>query len=159
MRHTKAITLGFACVVVIMLMLVSGCTGDQAETASDESTGTGSAISVTTSLEVTSTSLATTATTMIVPPSRPITPEDIKSLAPSYSAFAPDEIQVVDFETFGDWAAAHVTAEGAETPIVVFTREADGWTVFDIGTGLGPDDLRSEGVPEDVIEWAFPSGL
>lgn len=155
-RHMKVITLGFACVVVVMLVLVSGCTGDQSETTSEASASTVSTESVTaTSPDATSASLATTVT---APSPPPITAQDIKTLAPSYSAFTPDEIQVVDSETFGDWAVAYVTADGAETPVVIFTREANGWTVFDIGTGIGPDDLRSEGVPEDVIEWAFPSG-
>jgi large exoprotein involved in heme utilization and adhesion len=151
----KTITLGFVLAVVVTATLVSGCTNDEPGTTEGASAGTAPTIADTTTSEgATTTSLATTPTE---PARRPITDEEIRTLAPSYSAFTPDEIQVVDFETFGDWAVAHVTAEDADTALVIFTRETAGWTVLDIGTGLGPEDLRTEGVPEDVVEWAFPS--
>ena len=42
--------------------------------------------------------------------------------------------------------------------VVIFKRNNGNWTVLDLGTGLGEDDLRSEGVPETVTEWALTSG-
>ena len=156
MGHTKAIALSLALVTLGLLTILSGCTSNQAETTSGAPGSPASTAAVTTSTSVATTiSLATTTT---VPVPSPITAQDIKNLAPSYSAFTPDEVQVVDFQTFDDWAVAYLTAEQAETPLVIFTRNADGWVVFDIGTGLGPDDLRSEGVPQAVIDWAFTSG-
>lgn len=156
MGRTRAIALSFAFATLGLLVMASGCTSNQEVTTSEVPGGPASTGALTTTASaVTTTSLA--ATTTVSAPG-PITAGDIKNLAQSYSAFTPDEIQVVEFQTFGDWAVAYVTAEQADTPLVVFTRTADGWVVFDIGTGLGPDDLRSEGVPQEVIDWAFTSG-
>lgn len=155
MGHTRAMALSLAFVTLGLLMMASGCSGNQEVTTSEVPGSPASTAALTTTASaVTTISRATT--TVSVP--GPITAGDIKNLAQSYSAFTPDEIQVVEFQTFGDWAVAYVTAEQADTPLVVFTRTADGWVVFDIGTGLGPDDLRSEGVPQQVIDWAFTSG-
>jgi hypothetical protein len=85
---------------------------------------------------------------------RPITEADIKRLVSPASALTPQQIEVIDYENFGDWAAAYVTAEEQESPLAVFRRVGLEWTLYELGT-VSAEDLGPE-VPAALKAWAFP---
>lgn len=88
-----------------------------------------------------------------------ITPAMIRQLAAGASAFTPEQIQVVDYNTFGDWAVALVAVTGQESPIFIFKKVGGTWTVADGGTDFVEADLQSAGVPVPVINWIKAKGF
>lgn len=87
-----------------------------------------------------------------------ITPAMIRQLTASASTFSPEDIQVVDYETSGDWAVALVAVTGQESPIFIFKKVGGMWTVADGGTDFAQPDLQSAGVPTEIINWIQAKG-
>lgn len=122
----------------VLLLILSGCSQTNGETATGAPTST---------IEV-------GASTTVVE-GQPITESEIKVLAAPATAFSPEQITVVDYVNFGDLAAAHIIGNGEEDiALALFKRESSEWTLIDLGTSLSPDELGPD-APAALIEWAF----
>jgi hypothetical protein len=91
----------------------------------------------------------------------PISPEEIKNAMESIGMGSPDQLQIYDQKTFGDYAAAYVMAADQNVYLVLLNDETGGWAILATYTGLGWDavqaDLQAKVAPEDLIEWAKPA--
>ena len=86
--------------------------------------------------------------------SGPLDETMIKNLTAAVSDFTPEQINVSQHQTFGEWAAAFVSVEGQEGQLAVFRLIDSDWSLYDIGSYLDPEDLGPE-VPTEVKDWAF----
>jgi hypothetical protein len=91
-----------------------------------------------------------------------LTPDEVKVLS---GWGDPQDLTVRSYQLFGVWAAAIIDVNAPaplEGPppmgcICVFRYESSRWTLFDQSSFIGEIDLfprlRSEGVPEEVVQW------
>lgn len=96
---------------------------------------------------------------MMVPPDQlqqipPIDEATIKSLTAAASAFSASQINVMDYDNFGAWAAARVGVSGQEGQLAIFYYSGS-WTLADMGSYVEPGDLPPS-IPGEVRNWAFP---
>jgi hypothetical protein len=132
------ITLGV--VLILVGSLLAGCSSDDKTTLALRDTGY-------TTSSSTPPSVAALASG--------ITPDQIRQLLASYSHLAPEDIKVMDYETFGDWAVAKLDEPSWGKWGVVFEKREDAWVFTGAGVGLldGPEDaiaLRNMDAPDEV---------
>ena len=85
----------------------------------------------------------------------PIDEATIKNLTAAASAFSANQINVMDHDSFGDWAAAYVGVSGQESQLAIFHYSGSAWALVDMGSYVDPGDLPP-GIPPQVSNWAFP---
>jgi hypothetical protein len=151
MRQLRVFWAIVTALALLSLVPVAGC-GEAVTTESGlESTSAGS--SATAAAGASTTSEGASA----------LTRQQVISLTAAAGLLSPPEqIQVFGWATFGDWGSAYAWAPGHDSYLVVFRDQGSGWAIVDNISGLSWEDtqarLRSEGAPEELIDWAYPEG-
>jgi hypothetical protein len=179
MFRSRGIALALGCAAMVCALCVAGCgnnpnpqSAGTSETTQSPTTSPSMPVDTTaTTLETTTsetintmeadvaplTTVSSSDTTTAVSASGAITPEQILSLvSPQAGAGgSADQVSVVDYTTFGDWAAAIIYV-GDGDQMVTFHNAKGEWTVKtrDGATqGVDEEALKAAGVPQQVIDW------